>query len=450
MAAQNRQGKVLRIGIIQDGNIQERVIKANDPVTIGESPNATFVLPKTGLPSAEFTMFRPTSNGYVLQFTDQMVGKISKHGAGNAKTPVISLKSMISDPSVTRADGIASLPLEEDHRGKITLGAITVLFQFVPPPPVGAVAPIQQTDFRPRLIEEDDPVFLGFLGIWSALGIVLAIWVWRTEPRPFTLDDVPERYVQLIRQTEPQPEPEVVVEDMGREQKREAEKESETDAQKAMKSARSARDRAKAESDRKSELIAGSALLMKYVGTQGDSRNGVVQNLWSDEEQGLGNVDDMLSQASAATGDTVAATRMGNAGGKAAASGSGISRIGGGQGGDVAGPKVTVRPTVNAGAGSVDTVSGDENQVTATVKRYAGQLQYCYEKVLKVDPTLEGRVEIGWSVAGGVVRGMPFVIANTTESGELADCVVKKIRRWEFPPDVEGEMSWPFLFRSKK
>ena len=95
-------------------------------------------------------------------------------------------------------------------------------------------------------------------------------------------------------------------------------------------------------------------------------------------------------------------------------------------------------------------MAGDENQVTATVKRYAGQLQYCYEKELKVDPTLEGRVEVGWEVREGKVSGMPFVIANTTESGSLADCVVKKVRRWQFPEDVEGGMSWPFIFKQKK
>lgn len=440
MAAQNRQGKVLRIGIIQDGNIvQERVIKLGEAVTVGESPKCTFVLPKTHLRTGEFTLFKPASGGYVLQFTDQMVGKISTGGPGS-KPAVIALKSLSSDPSVSRANGVASLPLTEHHRGKITIDSVTVLFQFVPPPPVRAVTPIQQTDFRPRIIEEDDPVFLGFLGIWSALGIVLAIWVWRTEPKPYTLDDVPARIVQLIQQ--PEPEPEVVQEDTeGKEQKRETES-------KESKGAKSAKSEAKRSRE---DVIAGSAILLKFVGTKGESRGGVVENLWSDDEQGLGDIDSALSQAGGATGDAGEAMRTGNAGGTSAAAGRGINQIGGGEGGSVAGPKVTVRPRVSAGSGSVDASSGDENQVTATVRKYTGQLQYCYEKVLKVDPTLEGRVEVGWRVQGGLVVGSPFVIANTTGNGELADCVVKKIRRWEFPPDVEGEISaWPFLFQQKK
>jgi len=69
--------------------------------------------------------------------------------------------------------------------------------------------------------------------------------------------------------------------------------------------------------------------------------------------------------------------------------------------------------------------------------------------VLKVDPTLEGRVEVGWAVSAGTVTGAPYIIANTTGNAELADCVMKKIRRWEFPADVEGDVSWPFAFKPK-
>jgi hypothetical protein len=447
MAAQNRERKVLRMAIIQDGNlVQERVIKANEPVTIGESPKSTFVLPVPGLPSAEFTLFEATPKGYVLHAVDGMVGKIQEHGSSSSKAPALALKSLLSDPAVSRTNGVVTVPLEEHHRGKITIGAITVLFQFVPPPLAKAVPAIQQMDFRPRLIEEDDPVFLGFLGIWSLLGIVLGIWVWRTEPRPFTLDDVPDRYVQLIREPEPAT-PDLVMEDVGEEQEREAEAEPED--QEEAREPRSDRERARAEQKRKEDMVAASPLLVKFVGTQGESHNGVVENLWSDAEQGLGDVDDMLSQAAAATADTVAATRMGNAGGNEAAEGGEIDRLGGGAAKGVAGPKVVVKPKVTAGSGSVDAVAGSENEVRATVKQYAGQLRYCYESVMKTDPTLEGRVEVRWTVAAGRVVGSPYVIANTTTSGELADCIVKKIRRWDFPADVEGDMSFPFLFQPK-
>jgi hypothetical protein len=197
-------------------------------------------------------------------------------------------------------------------------------------------------------------------------------------------------------------------------------------------------------------MIAGSALLMRYVGTQGDSSNGVVERTWGEGEEGLGNVDQALATAGAATGDASAAgTRMGNAGGNEAADGGSIDRIGGGAARGVSGPKVTVKPKVTAGSGSVDAVSGDENEVRATIRQYLGQLKYCYESLAKADPNLQGRIEIRWAVAAGKVVGSPYVVANTTDSGVLAECVVKKIRRWDFPLDVEGDMSFPFVFQPK-
>lgn len=438
MAAQ-KQSKVLRIGIIQGENpVQERLIKAKESVTIGESQKNTFVIPKGSLHASEFTLFKATPKGYALNFTDQMTGKISSGGT------LVTLKKALEDPSIEKKNGVASVPLTEQDRGKITIDNITVLFQFVTPPPA---VPVQTVDFRPRLIEEDDPVFLGFLGIWSALGVILAIWVWNTEPQEYTLDDLPDRFVQIVRQPDPVPVVTEQVADVGKQPEKKVE--AETEGQKAMKGAKTDVDKAKGEAQRKSELIANSALLLKFVGTKGESKGGLVQNLWSDSEQGLGDIDRALSQAGGATGDAAdASTRIGNAGGNGAAELGEVSQIGGGQSG-VDSVVVKVKPRVSAGTGDITTSSGDENSVKSIVKRYTGQLQYCYERLLKVDPSLEGRVEVGWTVSGGAVTGTPYIIANTTGNAELADCVVKKIRRWEFPDDVDGDVSWPFAFTPK-
>lgn len=436
-----RQNKVLRIGIIQDGKIvQERLVKANEPVTVGDSSKNTFVIPKSSLTSSSFTLFKPSGKGYVLQFTDAMKGKISAGGA------VVALQKAAEDPQVTRKDGVCLLPLTDQDRGKIQIDSVTVLFQFVAPPPPKAAKPIQQLDFRPRLLAEDDPVFIGFLGVWSALGLVLAIWVWTVDAEPVTLDDIPDEYVKLLVEppkVEDPPPVEAPDPDASG-----PEKEVETEAQQDMKAAKTQGQKAKAEAARKSELINNSKLLLKLIGTTGDSSNGVVANLWSDQEQGIGDVNSALQSTAGATTNAGDATRVGNAGGNGAAGIGELGSIGGGQGGDAA-VKVVVKPKVSTGSGSV-AATGDENQVKATVNKFAGQLQYCYEKQLKVVPTLEGRIEVGWAVKGGVVTGKPFVMSNTTNDAELADCVTQKIRRWTFPADVEGDMSYPFLFQLKK
>lgn len=437
MAAQTRQAKVLRIGIIQDGKIvQERLIKAGEAVSVGESPKNTFVFPKTHLPSASFVIFKPSGKGYVLQFTAGMKGKISAGGA------VVALQKLLEDPAVTKKGGVASLPLTEQDRGKISVDSVTVLFQFVAPPPQKAVKPIQAMDFRPRLIEEDDPIFLGFLGVWAALGLVLAIWVWQADPPELTIDDVPERFVKLVVVEKPPPELPPEPTDQGAQKSGEAQKEQEN------KGPKSEIDKIKGENQLKENVLKNSVLLTKLIGTTGESSSGFVENLWSDQEQGLGNVDAALRDAAGATGDAGAATRTGGAGGTGASDIGELGTIGGGGASDVS-VVVKVKPRVSAEGGSI-AGTGDENQIKATVNRYTGQLTYCYEKQLKVNPNLQGRIEVGWTVVAGAVTGAPYIIANTTGDSALADCVTGKIRRWQFPADADGPMSWPFVFTAQK
>jgi hypothetical protein len=83
------------------------------------------------------------------------------------------------------------------------------------------------------------------------------------------------------------------------------------------------------------------------------------------------------------------------------------------------------------------------------IQRYQGQLVYCYDKARQDVPTLEGRLVMGWRIEGGLVADTPSAIEDTVGSPVLADCVARKIRRWQFPQEMTGEFSWPFVFRPK-
>ncbi len=112
----------------------------------------------------------------------------------------------------------------------------------------------------------------------------------------------------------------------------------------------------------------------------------------------------------------------------------------------LADPPFDMRPQVDVGSGTMDHHIANKASVKDTIRRYAGQLQYCYEARLRQVPNLNGRVEIGWSVYGGKVEGV-YVVSNSTHDTELADCIQKKLRNWQFSEDIEGDLSWPFVFR---
>ena len=90
------QPKILRIGIIQGGRIvEERLVRERVSVTIGQSAKNMFVVPSDALPRS-FVMFEVFPQGYALNFTPQMDGRIS---LGDAVLPLAP-----SDPlTVARA-----------------------------------------------------------------------------------------------------------------------------------------------------------------------------------------------------------------------------------------------------------------------------------------------------------------------------------------------------------
>jgi len=452
MAAASRQTKVLCIRIIQGTNILDKTVDLGDSVTVGESSKCTFVIPNSALPDKEFVLFRASGSGYVLRFASGVDGRLESGGR------VEKLTELYDDGRVTKDGPIAQVPLTQKDRGKIKIGSTKILFQFLPPPPAQVLKPLQAMDFRPRLMQDDDPVFFGFLLIWTAIAAVMVVWVWNTEPPEFTLADVPDRFAKVIvpekkavERVEEKPEEEADEDATQGTAIDEPKAKDPVEEQKVVEKRPTAEekgvDQIVREAEQKAELTKNSAIL-KMLGTTGKGK-GVTANLWSPSERaGDGDLDKVLAEKPMVAADEGPKLRATKAGGNEAVKVD-VAGVGGGTGGDVTGPAVTVKPRVRAESGRID-ASGDENAVKAVVKRYSGQLTYCYEKRLKAVPTLEGRVEVSWFVVAGRVDGVPVVIVNGTGDAELADCITKKIRRWQFPSDVDGELSWPFAFQAKK
>lgn len=84
----------------------------------------------------------------------------------------------------------------------------------------------------------------------------------------------------------------------------------------------------------------------------------------------------------------------------------------------------------------------------SVIRRRQGQLRYCYDKALHVDPELSGRITMEWEVSGGRVTPSSLDVMNdTTGSGVLGTCVRSKVLRWRFPEDVEATVTWSWTFR---
>ncbi len=109
------------------------------------------------------------------------------------------------------------------------------------------------------------------------------------------------------------------------------------------------------------------------------------------------------------------------------------------------------RSRVKANMGGVMEVTygdaGDLSAVKKYVSKKKGQIKSCYEEQLKADPELAGKVEVVWTVMpSGTVSGVS-VESNTTGNKDIENCIIRRIKRWQFAEqDDEFEITYPFTF----
>jgi len=120
--------KVLRIGVIQGGKIlDERLLRQRAPVTVGSDSRNTFAL--AGELPTSFKLLDVVLDRYVLCFDDEMRGKLTVEGE------TLELEALKAKGLALQAGSVYRVELAEGTRGKITIGDLTFLFQFVVPPP---------------------------------------------------------------------------------------------------------------------------------------------------------------------------------------------------------------------------------------------------------------------------------------------------------------------------
>jgi len=117
--------------------------------------------------------------------------------------------------------------------------------------------------------------------------------------------------------------------------------------------------------------------------------------------------------------------------------------------------------TVTGGSGDAETSSGlagnsaagggnirSSKSLLAVVKRYAPGIQFCYENGLKKTPALRGKMVVSLTVeANGSVSNV-VLVENSLGSGSVESCVLAQMQGWKFPAIAEGVVTFrtPFVF----
>ncbi|MGE0762296.1 MAG: AgmX/PglI C-terminal domain-containing protein [Bdellovibrionales bacterium] len=92
----------------------------------------------------------------------------------------------------------------------------------------------------------------------------------------------------------------------------------------------------------------------------------------------------------------------------------------------------------------------DKDQIAAVIQRHLGEIIYCYEKGLQVQPSLNGRVGVAFVINGGGRVATSRIDQSSLRSSKVESCILGKLRNWKFPQPVGGvnvKVNYPFVLR---
>ncbi|MBI5512786.1 MAG: AgmX/PglI C-terminal domain-containing protein [Deltaproteobacteria bacterium] len=122
--------RVLRVGVVQGGRItDDRILRERTEVTVGSSERATFVVTDRALPGVS-PLFVLREGAYALVVTPELEGRVV------LPLGVKTLAECRAEGLLRQDDGRWLLHLSDGARGKVTVGGVGFLFQFVAAPPV--------------------------------------------------------------------------------------------------------------------------------------------------------------------------------------------------------------------------------------------------------------------------------------------------------------------------
>jgi len=448
--------KVLRIGLIQGGKIvEERIIRQRETVTVGSSEKNHFVVHSDGMPS-RFELFQLVGNDYILNFTDQMTGRVGLPGG------VQDLEQMRQSGAARNAGTHFQIKIADSSRGKVVVGSTTLLFQFVTPPPVQP-RPQLPAAARAGFVRSIDWLFTAFVvfTFMTMFGFIVYL-----ENADWPIDQgiaaVPDEIAKMIFE-EPPPPPEDVedVEEVEEGEAEEVEDAPEKPSEKEPSPSPSNEDESQAVAEKSARIAeeAAQAAEALIVGALSAEAGGALADVLAGGAV-TGSAQDILSQAAgvgvaqSASGGNLR-TRSGGGSGSGQQGLGGLSSRGKGttdaksEGGAVTERKIKGKTQLGSGGDIGGSGDFDANLVVKVIKTRIRAIQACYERELRRNPTLAGKVTIEFTIQPrGNVTDVK-VTNNSTGDAAVGACVANTVQRFRFNPGPDGgsvTFSYPFVF----
>lgn len=444
-----QHSRILRVGLLQDGRIlEERHLRKPGDFTIGQDAKNSLVLPLPDLP-ARFPVFEYRAGQYSLVFTEDMKGRVHL-GSSDVDFQALRSRGMVTERGIDQF----VLPLQESARGVVELDAdLRLFFQFIPAP-VETEKPRLPPDLRGGSWRTMDRMFFGVLAASLLIHFSGAAIIIGSKPPPepeLELAQLDDRFIKVMmppKLEEPKkPTQETAQAAATEDKKPKASDEDKKPAESAGKP--STPEQAAVHRAEVAKKVQGTGLL-KILGAGGKGGGGAFEDVLGSGTGGQ----DVAAALSGATGVGVQnQASIGSTGPRGSGTGSvaGIGSLGTSGGGKVdLGTKKEAEVSGNVASGTpeVDSADVDRTKLAAFIKARLKAIQGCYEKELKRNPSLKGKVLVRFTIKSTGRVGDLDIEENTLGNDAVASCIRTVIRAWVFPfkPDDDVPVAYPFVF----
>lgn len=451
--------RVLRIGVLVEGRIvEERVLKSRGTVRIGSAESNAFVVAATNIP-AKFELFQVVGSDYLLSFTAAMNGRVSLPAG------VRTLDELRSSGAARDAGTHFQVKLTDASRGKVSIGETTFLFQFVPQP-TAQVRPQLPAAARGGFVKSIDWTYSAFIMFSFMVHFGFVIYLesadWETGS---DLSQVPHEVARMIFAEPEAPDVAEIEPDQI------ADADAPTPDRAPLVERRTAptapsrethhdtapRESASDQTARLTEQAAAQAEQL-LVGALGNAVDSAIADVLAGGAITGGAIPVLENATGVGTATSAAGSmlRTRDGGGRDSGEGRDIGSIVAAardaataqqhEGDAVQEHRVHARIEVEDG----EITGGCEFEVTrvvAMIRNRMGVIRGCYERELRRDPTLAGKIAVEFTIqTTGSVSGV-HTTENTTHSEPVGACVVSTVSRFRFnPAPTDGSVTFEFPF----
>lgn len=452
--------RALRVAVVEGGRIQsERIVRSGAGLTIGRLERCDLIVADTSLPPLH-ALFASGAEGWSLTALPAM--KVRVAGLEGAQDLTLTAPRVVA--------------LRPDARGRIKLGATTLLFQLVDPPPKLSKPKLPSSVSAGLFGETDWPftmaltlaltacfaVFVGLDGAdWPAHDGISAeaireVLTYYPEPEP-----PPEPAALMAQDTPPEPEREVASNDTPAPQDRSARPARDRSARPrpAPSAAGPSADDPVARLD--PHELANDMARQLVLGMEGELATSEFSNLLDDGAP-LADAQTVLDQVRAvdlATSDSSVMRTQGSGVGPRDPGLGAIARIDPSRlGPRTGGEPVTETRVCCVGLDPDDFVPDepglfDDRLVIRAMRARTRRIQTCYEREMTASGgALRGKVVVEFTIMPTGTLSGTRALQNTTGNRRLAECVVRHVRgvRFREGPSSPAPYSFPWVFNPQE